>query len=378
MGYNNFILTRKDEVMPTVSTEPRYKQIAQNLRDQIRTGELAVGQKLPSFPQMRAQGVSQNTMEKVYLLLEADGIIERTTGSGVYVAQPRQKKAAVKTGAIGIPQWSDGYALSAYGGPILRGVQDAAYEAGYDVLLTRDFERTQFAKVDGALSVGPLDTQFHPPPTMPWVSVLWMDSEVPSLMVDEASGVRDAVRHLWRLGHRRIAYLVVHWGNTEHDRQAVHRDSLRAAGIDPDPRWVRPLYKFGEFNSERGFAGHGYLAMKKWLREDWKALACTAILAHNDEAAVGLIRALSEAGLHVPRDVSVVGFDGTNVAALATPALTTIEVPLREIGAQGTRLLLDMIENGRSREEIRQVLPVRLRIRNSTAPPPRVKPSRSG
>ena len=358
--------------MSATAAEPRYKQIARSLRDQIQTHQLKSGERLPSYPQMRAQGISQSTMDRAYALLEAEGIIERTTGSGIYVAQAKQKRAARKTGVIGLPQQTNSYMQSPYGAPILDGIQEVAHQAGYDIMLATDFVPERLAKMDGVIWMSPASEipQRFFPATMPWVSMLWARTNVPSLIVDEQTGICAAVRHLWQLGHRRIAYLAASWRDQEHGRQKIYRESLGAAGIEPDSRWVRISFKQHEFDRAQGFSGHGYLAMRRWLAEDWKELGCTAILAYNDDTAVGMLRAFREAGLRVPHDVSLVGFDGTSSAAQADPPLTTIEVPLREIGAQGTRILLSLIENNQVRQESNlQVLPVHLRIGQSTAKP---------
>ena len=116
------------------------------------------------------------------------------------------------------------------------------------------------------------------------------------------------------------------------------------AGIVPDPAWVRPLRDPCDPMQE--FEDLGRSAMGQWLAADWRALGCTALLAHNDETAVGVIEVLQDAGVQVPGEVSVVGFDGLDIADYFRPRLTTIEVPLEEIGAQGARLLLRHIREG--------------------------------
>ena len=370
MGILKSYLMISDATSPKTH-RPRYIEVAAQLRTQIESGQLQPGQRLPSFVHMRAQGNSQSTMDRVYALLEAEGIIERTSGSGIYVAQPKPA-IVTKTGVIGLPYQTNSYMQSPYGAPILDGIHEVAHQAGYDIMLATDFAPERLAKMDGVLWMSPasdLPRRFLPA-TMPWVSMLWARKNIPSLVVDEQPGICAAVRHLWQLGHRRIAYLVGSWRENEHERQKMYRDSLRAVGIEPDSRWVRVVVREDEFDRAQGFLGHGYLAMRRWLAEDWKELGCTAILAHNDEAALGMLRAFREVGLHVPRDVSLIGFDGTSAATQADPPLTTVEVPLREIGAQGTRILLSLIENNQVRQGSNlQVLPVHLRIGESTAKP---------
>lgn len=359
--------------MKTTISQPgiaKYFAIAEELRGQIRSGTLASGQRLPSYASYKVRGLSQTTVEKAYGLLEADGLIKRAVGSGVYVAGPGAP-SRVGTNVIGIPGWEESSAQSPYYAPLLQGVQEAAHTAGYDVLLTRDLSIERLAKMDGVLWVGPnwKEAKASLPEGLPWVSLLWEVPEVPSVTLDVAAGIRAATAHLLELGHRRIGYLFVEW--SDRDRLAAYRGTLESAGILPHPQWVRPVHPGSGFNQDWGFAGHGYHAMQQWLNEDWRELGCTAVLAHNDEAAVGVLRALREASVSVPQDVSVIGFDGTIVASHAEVPLTTIEVPLREAGALSVELLLQLIRDETTKaltEDTRKVLPVRLRVSASTAP----------
>ena len=110
--------------------------------------------------------------------------------------------------------------------------------------------------------------------------------------------------------------------------------------------------------------------MKAWLSEsdDWSKIGCTALLCHNDDVAIGAMQALNAAGLKVPDDVSVVGFDGTEVGEYSSPQLTTIEVPLQQMGKVAIGLLQKQIEV----DEVivgHKVLPTQLRVRESTSAP---------
>jgi LacI family transcriptional regulator len=91
------------------------------------------------------------------------------------------------------------------------------------------------------------------------------------------------------------------------------------------------------------------------------------VLAYNDQVAIGLVRGLTDRGVRVPRDVSVVGFDDIASAALVTPGLTTVAAPLRHEGETATRHLLRLVEGERERIGPPVVLPVRLVVRGSTA-----------
>lgn len=183
---------------------------------------------------------------------------------------------------------------------------------------------------------------------------------------DGYPGMRAATEHLLALGHHRIAFL----NNSICDkvlyppRLAGYLDALREAGITPDIRWIRPL---SIPSPKLYFMQAGRETMSRWLREDWHELGCTALLAHNDETAWGVIEALRVAGIDVPGQVSVIGFDGTEVAEYCTPPLTTVEVPLHQIGRVSVEMLLRRMQGDTSEAET-IVLPTRLRIRSSTAP----------
>jgi DNA-binding LacI/PurR family transcriptional regulator len=100
-----------------------------------------------------------------------------------------------------------------------------------------------------------------------------------------------------------------------------------------------------------------------------RGISATAIFAFNDQMATGAIGALQRAGLRVPHDVSVVGFDDVPLAAAIYPALTTIAQPVAEMGTLGVRLLLERIAR-RDAPYLRELLPTRLVVRESTASPP--------
>ena len=208
------------------------------------------------------------------------------------------------------------------------------------------------------------------PPGMPCVSVLMPLAGVASVTVDDYQGMRAAVEHLLALGHRRIAYLgegsQAYWSRR---RYSAYRDALEDAGIEADPLWVRrmsaPLPQPGEFR--RG----GEETMEAWLRDGWSGLGCTAILAHNDDAAFGALQALSAAKIRVPEELSVIGFDGLPEGEFTQPALTTVRVPLAQIGTLAVENLLQQMQRDAPTPlAANSSMPCRLIVRKSTAPPP--------
>ena len=354
---------------------PLYLRLTTELRRQVESGVLKPGDRLPSFAQLRDRyGIHKNTVERAHLLLEQDGLVVREQGRGTFVAA-RHSGAATQIRKDAIGFCGVGFLLSnssSYWVRLLEGVWAGLAPAGKgqasQLLLLDDLAPTIFEKADGVL-VNAMSFRGEIPEGLPCISLLAtnrMNNEnVSSVLADDYAGARAATRHLLELGHRRIAYLC---SGTDTElaprRLAGYRDALQEYSVAPDANWVRRW----KFTPDINFIGVGRENMMQWLREGWKELGCTAILAHNDEAAVGVMEALNGAGYEVPRDVSVVGFDGTELSESAYPRLTTVEVPLREIGQAAVEILLRQIEGDRPFVE-HLTLPTKLHVRESSASP---------
>jgi LacI family transcriptional regulator len=179
---------------------------------------------------------------------------------------------------------------------------------------------------------------------------------------DHVAGGRLAAEHLLELGHRRVGCLAGPAGHLHaRDRLAGAARALAEAGLPLPEAYVQ----HGSFDYESGAA-----CAARWCRMP-AAERPTAILCGNDAMAIGALRALWEAGLQVPKAVSVVGYDDVPQAAYAIPPLTTVAQPLDEIGRAGVQRLLERIEAADAEliPEAR-LLPVSLVVRRSTAPPP--------
>jgi LacI family transcriptional regulator len=184
-----------------------------------------------------------------------------------------------------------------------------------------------------------------------------LDEDIPCVSAAHAAGARAATNHLLALGHRRIGVLTGPngWLATEERRNGYHA-ALAATGVLPDAR----LEVESNWQIEPGAAAAGTL-----LDLDPRP---TAIFAFNDNMAIGAIQAARARGLRVPEDVSIVGFDDLEEAALVTPALTTVRQPLAEMGRMAVSLLLRLLDKQRV-EALRVELATKLVIRESTAPP---------
>lgn len=211
---------------------------------------------------------------------------------------------------------------------------------------------------------------------IPVVQVDWLSTAGSSaVLVDNEVGAREAMNHLFVLGHRRIGFI---GADPEHfrtnadgspsvatQRLAAYETSMRRAGIAADAGLVqiRPYY----YSLDEGDAAEGYAGMRELLR--LRPLP-TAVFATCDILAAGALQAIHDARLRVPDDISIIGFDDTYAARLSPP-MTTVALPMREIGQHAAALAVQRMSSGAGAAPPPQVttLPSRLRIRGSTGPP---------
>lgn len=178
---------------------------------------------------------------------------------------------------------------------------------------------------------------------------------VHSVAIDQAHGVRLAVEHLVALGHRNVCEISgpLRW-NDARERHETWRTTLEAAGIEPG----------ASFESDWTAAG-GFAATRRLLAT---RTPCTALVVGNDQMALGAIRALRDAGLRVPEDVSVVGFDDVPEAAFFDPPLTTVRQDFEALGQQCVEYLTTLIRAPETPRHQRVLYPTFV-VRSSTMAP---------
>jgi len=256
--------------------------------------------------------------------------------------------------------------------PVFQGIDRAAQELGCNLLLgcgmgasasaddpprpawpyrspDVDFVPIGAENTDGILIFTPLHSHTRSQQVQTLIAgghpVLFIGSGEPgpTLAADNHGGVVEAVRHLVQHGHQRIAFIAGSPDDLAGDtgeRLQAYQAALDIFGLELDPR--RIVYGRHVYDG-------GYSAIQQMMRS---GIAFTAVLASNDEMALGAMKALKEAGLEIPRDVAVIGFDNRLEGAAHKPSLSSVHVPLFNLGYQAVGYLLRHIQDKADLPEI--------------------------
>jgi LacI family transcriptional regulator len=303
-------------------------------------------------------GVAAGTVERVRAVIAELGYEssliarslrnQRTNVIGILVADIEPFSAELLKGAAKAIRGS-GYELVVYsaGG-------EAAHAVGWE---NRYLSRLSGTLIDGAVIVTP--TVLAPSYGAPVVAVdpHTGGEDVPTVDSDNRRGAELATEHLLALGHRRIAFLA---GRADLESARLREDGFRAAmaaaGVPVDPELVQA----GEYDEPVSAAAAQRLLT---LPEP-----PTAVFAANDVSAIAAMDVALTLGMHVPRDLSVVGFDNVPESTLTRPALTTVEQPIQLMGQRAIEMLVQLLAGAEpAAHQVR--LPTRLVVRDTCAAP---------
>jgi LacI family transcriptional regulator len=258
---------------------------------------------------------------------------------------------------------------------LIRSFEALATANQYDLILTStDYQTPRMTgclrrmlerKVDGvAIMTSEMDAGLIKELSRRGVPLVFMDvgqvgPRMSHVLIDYANGVRQTVEHIAELGHKRIAFisgpLDLHSART---RRQAFLDGMRSHGLSPDRRLLREGTHTAE-GGQRAMAGLLRLSRKP-----------TAVVCSNDWTAIGALHAIHAAGLKVPEDVSLAGFDDIPLVSYTSPPLTSVRMSAGDVGATAFDALFRLIGGQRLEGDVYQV-PTKLVVRESTAKPRR-------
>ena len=355
------------------------------MAETTRSGRPRAGRAVTLKDVARRAGVSQATVSYVVNRSPAMASISPATRERVeaaareldyrpnYMARSLRNRRSYSVGVL-VPEITEPYTAE-----VIRGIENRLLESGYHYLLVSHRRGTAgnmdaYAElleqrgVEGMLLVA---TELEAPPALPAVVVSGHTRHpgVTSVVIDHDSAARQALSHLVDLGHERIAFLKGQPGSSDtEDRWRAIEEMADELGIAIDPELTLQLA--GPAQSD-GSTENAYLEGFHYGR---RLLATgrrfTALFAFDDTCAIGAVRAFLDAGLSVPGDISVIGFDDIQSAAFQNPSLTTVRQPLNEMGDTAAGILLNELADGDAEPPEWIVLEPELVVRGSTGPAP--------
>jgi len=349
------------------------EKVASVLRDQIRQGEYAAGERLQNERELsRRFEVSRGTVRQALKLLESERLVIRQQGRGTFVCGPayapvRGNKASLIAAMV--------YEKEYYFGGVLSAASSQAATRGYmlttgsnmtEELESRHLEAFINSGVCGVVLVPKVEhsQKAYDRLVAENIPVVLLDTTVTDreedfVRVDNQQGIYLATRHLIDLGHRRIGYI----GHARPENVAGQWDRLsgflktcKQAGIDVPEDW-RMQITDDDFQP----------ALRTILRQQDGP---TAIVAYNDIWAVRVIRTARDMGIRVPEDLSVTGFDDSALARNYDIPVTSVHPEPSELGAAAVDLLIEKIEKPRTRPKRSILILPHLEVRQSTAAAP--------
>lgn len=335
------------------------------LAEHLELSQTTVSLVLNNSPSARS--IPQETRNRVM------AAAERLNYRPNYFARSLRQSRSMSVGVLA-PDLSEGYFTRVMSGVVeeLTRVHYFYFTACHDWKkeLIEQYPRMLVERsVDGFLLLNtPVDQIAVPVPVVA-ISSHTQSENVTNIVLDHRTAAQLALKHLYDLGHRRVAFMRGPRAipDSEFRWQEIEA-AARAIGLKLDPALVVRIdsaawsMKMGQHPMAPEI---GYKPMRALLE---RTRDFTAVFCFNDIAAIGAMRALKESGLSVPDDVSVVGFDDILSAAYCTPALTTVRQPLAEMGRRGAQVLLERIADREGKFPAEIVMQPELVVRESTGP----------
>ncbi|MFH0796921.1 MAG: GntR family transcriptional regulator [Candidatus Omnitrophota bacterium] len=342
------------------SVNPLYYQLKDTIRQKVRDGEYKVSDLIPSTAELcKIYKLSTTPVRRAISELIGEGLLKGMPGKGTFVVaeqnQVNQKGnrlvGVIFTGPTTHPFFMD----------ILNGIETFLNPFGYHLIVTTSNSNAEKERqivlelrekgAEGLILTPVITVNRTPSADQALKEVLaedfplvFVDSTIPEIQVDYVTTNNEkggylATRHLIKLGHSRIGFVLGININTVQERLAGYRRALNEFNIPYDPLLVKHSYL------ELQYEDAGYQNTMDLLH---LANPPSAIFSCNDTLVLGVYRACWELGKRIPDDISVIGFDDVSYSAFLCPPLTTIHQPKVEMGQKAAELLLNLIRGGKN------------------------------
>lgn len=348
---------------------PKYELVKNYVKHLLQEETVSFGGKLPSEHELMEKfGVSRHTVRQAFGELTSEGYLYKAQGKGTF-SRYRERAKQKQVVAV-LTTYIAGFVFPG----IISGIEEVLSEQGYMMLLSNtnnlpEREAQHLASilehnvvgliVEPTCSARP-NPDIHPLEELRdkgvktvFINAYYNNFESAYVLLDDFRGGFLATEYLLQLGHRRIAGIF----KTD-DKQGVHRmrgclEALRQYGVEPEP-WL-----FGEFATSNMY-DFPYMFTQSLLRRERKP---TAFFCYNDQHAMTVLQAIRDAGLRVPGDISVVGYDDSLSALQSEVKLTTIVHPKKQMGVQAAKYLTGMLDGQLERPQM--IYRPELIVRNS-------------
>lgn len=350
------------------------EQLHRQFTWQIASGQLKPGDMLPPIRGLARQlSINMHTIRSAYQLLQVDGLVQTRQGSGTQVLELDPGRLVELAGRT--RTYTIGVILPALSDPFyhtfLEGVEEVinqeqlmlfvcnAHEDPDEYL--RYFAQLLARSVDGIIiaSYGLPESSGKPSgSSLPVVNIDWPGSTGPAVNIDLEDAGYQAVRHLLSHAHRRVG-LITYSGKSANvlAAEAGYSRALEEAGIELDESLVMRVPGFDMRSGELG--AQQLLALSE---------PPSAVFTVADMLSLGVLKALRQAGWHIPGEMALASLGDIPLADLVVPGLTTVSLPARRLGVQAMRMLQDLIE-GRHLATRQIILPAELVVRQSCGCP---------
>ena len=341
--------------------KPKYIIVEEKIRQSIKNRDIV--DKLPGERTLAKEfGFSYMTIRKAIDNLVTEGVLYKIPTRGAFVADHKTGKK--KTNIIGYFLDNNIVAglTSPYYSLIFDALEKQATKHGYSLIYFSDFDSSSsikhMSRIDGVIasSFPRIENTIHDINKKVPVVVIdnsSSDKTIPSIIIDNFNAVSESVNYLCKLGHKRIGFMTgLEDSDVGKDRYAGYISGLTTHGLKLNEKLV---YK-GNFSYESGREGADYfLSLKK---------PPTAIICANDSMAIAALGKITQEGLTVPDDISIIGFDDIAVASQIHPPLTTISAPINKIAELAVDMLISQIRS-KTIENKHIALPAKLVRRNT-------------